>query len=223
MQVFKRVIRHCETKNIGINKKCPPLCRVKRYQMYLFTRGKSCLLSQNLIEFIFVLPVLIFLTLVIFEVALFWQDVNSIYNLNNEINANSALLDYNGLNLGAVCPAADETVPTSAISILKNKDSMIALTDPTYTKNILDGSEPFALYQYTANPITVGGVTKPQISLWVDCRSPFEDGVVTQLEFYHKTVVIKASIPRFDKGEAIVIIPDNIFIASPKLNTLRHY
>lgn len=174
--------------------------------------------AQNLIEFIFVFPILIFLTLVIFEVALFWQDVNSIYNLNAEINANVALLDSSNMVLGDTCKAASK-----ALEILEKKDSMISLTNPTYTKKILDGSEPFALYKYWANEITVGGVTKPQISLWVDCRNPFEDGVMTQIEFYHKTLIMKASIPRFDKPEPIEVIPENIFIASPKLNTIRHY
>lgn len=174
--------------------------------------------AQNLIEFIFILPILLFLTLVIFEVALFWQDVNSIYDLNAEINANIALSDNSGMVMGNTCTAA-----TDALKILEKKDSMISMNNPTYTKNILDGNEPFALYQYAANPINVEGVMKPQIALWVDCRSPFEGGVTTQLEFYHKTIIIKATIPRFDNGPPIVVIPDHIFIASPKLNTIKQY
>lgn len=179
--------------------------------------------AQNLVEFIFILPILIFLTLVIFEVALFWQDVNSIYNLNAEINANAALLSYSNLSLGDVCPAADDTAkqPKSAINILKAKDSAISMSDQTYTKTVLDGNEPFALYKYTAGGVS--GQTNPQITLWVDCRNPFEDGVSTQIEFYHKTLIMKATIPRFDKPQGIVVIPDTVFIASPKLNTIRHY
>lgn len=193
--------------------------------------------AQNLIEFIFIFPILIFITLIIFEVALFWQDVNSIYNLNAEINANVALLNYSNLTLDAtnpshICPAAiDDPVnyPNSAISILKKKDSTISLSNTTYTKSIIDGSEPFALYRFsgginiTSSNINATTETNPQISLWVDCRNPFENGVTTQIEFYHKTMIMKASIPRFDKPQPIVIIPDNIFIASPKLNTIRHY
>lgn len=171
--------------------------------------------AQNLIEFLFVLPILIFVTLGIFEVALFWQDVNSIYNLNAEINANAALVDNAKLSLGDTCPAA-----TAAKDALEDKDSMISMTNPTYTKNIMYGSEPYALYKYTSST-TVSG--NPQTTLWVDCRSPFEEGITTQLEFYHKTIVMKATIPRFDKPEGIVIIPDKVFIASPKLNTIRHY
>lgn len=179
--------------------------------------------AQNIIEFVFVFPILIFLTLVIFEVALFWQDVNAIYNLNAEINANAALIDFpsSNLNLGQECPAA-----TVAESILKKKSAGISMSDATFTKSIekvggvVQGKEPFALYKYTSN-IMVN--SNPQVTLWVDCRSPFEDGVTTQIEFYHKTLVMKATIPRFDKPEGIVIIPDNVFIASPKLKTIRHY
>ncbi len=175
--------------------------------------------AQNLIEFVFVFPLLLFITLVIFEVAFFWQEVNAIYNLNAEINANVALKDYGGMQMGTTCTAAE-----NALQILELRDSMISLSDPTYQKTVIDGSEPFALYKYeTINKITSNGETKPQVALWVDCRSPFEEGIVTQIEFYHKTMIMKASIPRFDKPEAIEIIPENIFIASPKLNTLRRF
>lgn len=175
--------------------------------------------AQNLIEFVFVFPLLLFITLVIFEVAFFWQEVNAIYNLNAEINANVALKDYSGMQMGTTCTAAE-----NALQILELRDSMISLSDPTYQKTVIDGSEPFALYKYeTINKITSDGETKPQVALWVDCRSPFEEGIVTQIEFYHKTMIMKASIPRFDKPEAIEIIPENIFIASPKLNTLRRF
>lgn len=184
--------------------------------MQIFKRLNNIKPAQNVIEFVFILPILIFITLVIFEVGLFWQDANAIYNLNAEINANLALINPGGLNLGDTCPAA-----TRALNILKERDSMISLSTQTYNTSIIDGKEPFALYEFTAG--TVNGQTKPQIALWVDCRDPFEDGYVSQLEFYHKTLIIKATIPRFDKPEGIVIIPENIFIASPKLNTLRQY
>lgn len=173
--------------------------------------------AQNLVEFAFVMPIMLFLTLVIFEVALFWQDVNSIYTLNTEINANVALLDTKNMSLGSTCSAA-----TAGLDILKKKDAMISMNSSSYTQNIADGKEPFALYKYTSNNI-LAGTGKPQITLWVDCRNPFENGITTQLEFYHKTLIMKASIPRFDKPEPIVIIPDNIYIASPKLDTIRHY
>ena len=174
--------------------------------------------AQNLIEFLFIAPILIFLTLVIFEVALFWQDVNAIYNLNSEINANLSLIDPVGMKLNDTCTAA-----TKALEILEKKDSGISFSEQNYDAEILDGSEPFALYKFSANDITVGGETKPQIALWVDCRNPFENGVTSQVEFYHKTLIIKATIPRFDSPEGIEVIPENIFIASPKLSTLRHY
>lgn len=177
--------------------------------------------AQNMIEFVFILPLLLFITLVIFEVALFWQETNAIYNLNNEINANLALIDTtNNMQLGVKCIAA-----TKALEILKKKDSGISLSSNNYTEEILDGQAPFALYKYhTPNSITDNnGANKPQIALWIDCRNPFEEGFTSQIEFFHKTVVIKATIPRFDGGEKIEIIPENIFISSPKLSTMRHY
>lgn len=206
--------------------------------MQVFKRVKNTKRAQNLIEFVFVFPLLIFMVLVMFEVALFWQDVNAIYSLNQEINASVATLDYKGLSMDSVCPAADESDTRSAIYILKQKDSSISLNDPEYQTKIVDGAQPFALYHFVGgNSITSSTLTKvnsdgtktstsetsPQIQLWVDCRNPFENGVTTQLEFYHKTLVISATIPNFSGGPGIEVIPKNIFIASPKLNTIRHY
>ena len=179
--------------------------------------------AQNIIEFIFVFSIMIFITLVIFEVALFWQDVNAVYNLNAEINANVALIDPRNMALGTRCTAA-----TKAIGILQAKESSISMTNNTYNDGaainnidlVLAGQEPFALYKFISSTNVNGN---PQTTLWVDCRNPFENGITTQIEFYHKTVVMKATIPRFDKPEGIIIIPDNVFIASPKLNTIRHY
>ena len=174
--------------------------------------------AQNLVEFMFVLPIILFMTLCIFEAALYWQDVNAIYNLNAEINANTALADTKNMIDGAECTAA-----ATALAFFEKRDSMISINNPTYSKTITDGVEPFAMYRFTSPDITMGAVTKPQISLWVDCRSPFEKGITTQIEFYHKNVILEATIPRFDGGEPIVVIPNNLFIASPKLNTLRQY
>jgi len=188
--------------------------------MQIFKRLAFKKPAQNIVEFIFIMPVLVIFTLAIFELALYWQDVNAVYSLNNEINANVALVDLKDFNMGDVCPAV-----SVAQSILEQKDSSITLNNPVYNvlpsqSGIFPDAEPFALYKIESNTQVNGN---PQVSVWVDCRRPFENGIVTQVEFYHKTVVMKASIPRFDKPEPIVIIPDNIFISSPKLITSRHY
>jgi hypothetical protein len=225
MQVFKRIISHCETWSFAAHH---PICITKQSPR---TVTKN---SQNLLEFIFVLPILIFISLAILEVALYWQDVNAIYNLNAEINANVALLPYRDMSMGSVCPAVDASTNSSgeyfyknsALAILKKRAKMITMTDTNFNVATDDGkNQPFVLYKVTGGPLitATNGEQASQVTLWVDCRNPFEDGVTTQLEFYHKTVVMKASIPRFDKPTPIVIIPDKIFIASPKLNTLHHY
>lgn len=193
--------------------------------MQIFKRMSSnCQKSaQNMIEFVFVIVILVFLTLGVFEVGLFWQEVNQVYALNEEINANVAVENYQTLPMNTTCPAA-----TRAIRILELKDAIITSQNdpPSYTRDAAqeDGTEPFRLYKYiSSNTVNTPDGPRPQVTLWVDCRNPYEDGIITQLQFYHKLVVMKASIPRFDSPQPIVIIPDNIFIASPKLNTIRHY
>ena len=119
----------------------------------------------------------------IFETALYWQDVNAIYNLNAEINANVALIDNTGTVAGAAaeagrCKAFNEIIDTGKFNF-EGRVKSILPDNLTYTTVILDGDvskSPFAIYQYQAGSVTVGGVTKPRISLWVDCRSPFERG-----------------------------------------------
>lgn len=193
--------------------------------MQIFKRitSNSKRLAQNLIEFVFIAVIIIFLTLGIFEVSLFWQEVNAIYSLNEEIAANVALVDTSPLTMHTICPAA-----TRAVEILKLKDAIVTSHNdpPDYTEDTdgEDGEDPFKLYKYVStNTVTYEGNQEPQVTMWVDCRNPYEDGIITQLEFYHKLVVMGASIPSFTSPEPIEIIPNSIFIASPKVNTVRHY
>jgi Flp pilus assembly protein TadG len=195
--------------------------------------------GQNLVEFVLVFPMLIIITISIFEVALLWQDINTIYSINTEINAKAALLNINDMEPGKVCPVAEQ-----ARQIIEKKAPIVSALDVTFPqdadhKEVLDGAkinvkdssgnvttsqEPFALYEYKSNVSTnVSGVTKPVATLWVDCRNPFENGITTQVEFYHKTLIMHLAIPNFQTGQSIEVIPKNIYIASPKLNTLRHY
>lgn len=176
--------------------------------------------AQNIIEFLFIMPILFLLTLAIFEVALFWQETNAIYNLNAEINATLATIGKDQpMKIGEDCPAA-----LKALNLLKKKDSIISQEVNTYNINYDDGILPFAKYKFTSQQsVTVNNETLPKITLWVDCRSPYEDGYTTQIEFFHKTMVLKATIPNFGTGEPIVIIPENTFVASPKLKTIKHY
>src|SRR5574344_1151231 len=146
----------------------------KRLNLENFKKG------QNLIEFVFVFPLLIFMTLCIFEVALFWQDVNTIYSINTEINAKAALIETKALTLGQACPVA-----TEGAALMEKKAPIASSAKLSFTKSIIDGAEPFALYKYTSSQ-AVTSVGKPVATLWVDCRNPFEDGIVTQVEFYHK-------------------------------------
>ncbi len=174
--------------------------------------------AQNLIEFMLIFPILLMATLVILETALYWQDVNAVYNLNSEINANLALTEPGSQSWTESCAAAD-----NAIKYLEgengeyNKIKAITMANPEFTKNVIDGKEPFSLYKYE-----IKADDKPLVTLWIDCRNPFEEGYTTQIDFYHKTLIVSASIPTL-KGEPIVVIPKNIHIASPKESTLRHY
>lgn len=218
MQIFKRLNRRAQNRQSFITS----LRVIETRRPTLDVGSQSFCMqykrAQNLVEFIFILPILIFMTLAIFEVSLFWQDVNSVYSLNTEINANVALIAPKNMVMGQTCAAAVE-----GRKILEERDSIISLNNPTYSTTTIDGNEPFALYKiFSTNNIT--GTSNPQISLWVDCRNPFENGITTQVEFYHKTLVMKASLPRIDQpNNPIVIIPEDVFIASPKLNTIRHY
>src|SRR5574344_1202345 len=115
-------------------------------------------LAQNLIEFVFIFPILLITTLVVFEVALFWQDVNAVYDLNSTINANVALLDNSGYNLGDECNAA-----AKAKEILEAHDKAITMVDLQYSESTLDGNPPFAYYKYESNK-KIKGQSKPIVT-----------------------------------------------------------
>src|SRR5574344_2197684 len=135
--------------------------------------------GQNLIEFVFIIPLLIFMTLCIFEVALFWQDVNTIYSINNELNANAALINTDTLALKQRCPVA-----TEATEIMEKKAPIVSMTNLSFKTTVVDGkTEPFVLYKITSSA-NVASLGVPVATLWVDCRNPFENGITTQMEFY---------------------------------------
>lgn len=202
--------------------------------MQIPKRIKNKKIGQNLIEFIFIIIIVLPLTLIIFEAALYWQDVNAISDLNAEINANVALNNPQSLELNKECPAAK-----IALETLTKRDNMISLSDVEYDTVISQGTtEPFVLYSFVSKnliyypdpkqQVTVHSkstptlISRPQVTLWVDCRNPFEQGISTQLEFYHKTLIMSAQIPNFS-GKNLTLIPKHFFISSPKLNTLRNY
>lgn len=177
--------------------------------------------GQNLVEFVFIIPMLIFLSLIIFEVSVYWQEVNAVSSLNTEINANAALADTKNMEYGITCPAA-----VKAKLVLEQRGKQISVNDPIYSFDTSEdpGKPPFVLYKIISNTtVTTKDGIKPQVTLWVDCRNPYENGITTQIYFYHKTLIFKAYLPSFDKSEPIEVIPENIFVTSTKLNTIRHY
>ena len=50
--------------------------------------------AQNLIEFVYIFPLVVFLGLAIFELALFWKSVNYVNMINEEITANAVLFIF---------------------------------------------------------------------------------------------------------------------------------
>ena len=196
-------------------------------------------LGQNIIEFVFIFPLVIVMTLVLFEVAFFWQDVNTVNSINSELSARIARTDSTTIQLLTSVSSTGEPVcqaARDALEYLRENTRRFTFTnDVSYNCEVLTTSgsqacgtavnmEPFMIYKFESqNRIDTPEGNKPLITMWVDCQSPFERGYVTQMEIFHKTFVLSARIPRFDGKPAIEIIPEYYFIATPKINTIRHY
>lgn len=172
--------------------------------------------GQQIVEFIFLFPLLVVFILVILELSMFWQEYNAVQMVNEEINANLALENYTGMQEGMTCPAI---APAKALLDRKAKVVMLAATTYSETPEIIDGKEPYALYEFKSNETASNG--QPVMRLSVDCRNTPGNGVVTQLSAFHRLVFFTLSIPTFS-GERIEIIPNNLELISVRQSRLGH-
>lgn len=182
--------------------------------------------GQNLVEFVFVLPILIIAILSIVEFAVFWRHSQAVQEIALEAAAGAAqkYVEVDTSINTTKCNAAVDR----AFTIFKNRLDALGMSGAAFgSKQILANStEPLAAYKYSSiQTENVKGNTMPKVELIVDYRQPYEKGVIVQVIYQYVTMFLglELSLPGTNSTQQIVIIPKNITISSTKINQYVHY
>lgn len=169
--------------------------------------------AQNLIEFVYIFPLVVFLGLAVFELALFWKSVNTVNMINEEIASNAVLsADIQG---NGICIQAQ-----NALDTLKKRDIVFTQYHLTYKNSVVAGQEPYAQYRFYSDQKFK---KKPMVVLDVDCQNPEKAGITTQLRYQHHLSFIPAKIPGRGSNEPIEIFPSSVEVISARKKVRGSY
>ncbi|MFA6989998.1 MAG: TadE family protein [Candidatus Gastranaerophilaceae bacterium] len=177
--------------------------------------------SQNLIEFIFVFPLVVFLVMAIFELAMFYRTVHAVQSVAFQAAAKAATQiiknDMTSTSIGD--PSFNVAIQSALDTVIAKKGALGTLDFDTFQiKTYSDfGSPPYTLYELTSDR-TINTTTgaEPLVTLWVDCSDPMEKGIKVQLKYYYVTIIFAAEVPLPD-GRKMTILPKDIAISSTKI------
>lgn len=181
--------------------------------------------GQNLVEFVFVLPILLIAILSIVEFAVFWRHSQAVQEIALEAAAGAAqkyVEPDSSINTTKSNAAVDK-----ALTVFKNRLGALGMSGASFgSKQVLAGSEPLAAYKYSSTQTeNVKGATMPKVELIVDYRQPYEKGVVVQVVYQYVTMFLglELSLPGTNSTQKIVIVPKNVTISSTKISQYIHY
>lgn len=175
--------------------------------------------GQSLIEFIVVAPLLVLILFGITELILFWRTAQTVQEIALE-SAAGASQQYVALD------SATNSAVDKAVLVVENRLKSLGLDGITLTEKDLGstyGTKPFALYQYNSSQTrTTDNGVFPIITLTVDYRDPAKNGIVTQLIYQYRTLLLGAEF-ELPGGRKVVIIPKDIEISSTKIQQYNSY
>ena len=189
--------------------------------------------AQNLIEFVFIMPLLIVMIFGIVEYSLFWKKSQTVQELalKAAIAASGQIVlgnqTSNDMTNSFFNPAAlqaanliQSQIGSLGVNNISFNNPVIVSTNTSGTYNI---AAPYTLYMFTSTiqANTTSG-TQPLITLNVDYTDPYDNGVIVQLIYQYTTLFggMQFSLPN---GNKIVIIPSNIPISSTKIQQYINY
>lgn len=187
--------------------------------------------AQNLIEFVFVIGLLIVILLGILEFALFYRNVNVVEDIANEAAVTAArrfVIDSgaNKMDSNDITNAKFNSAAAAAIDVVRKRRGSLGI--PTLTFSYTDlgsayGARPYALYQIDSTQTrTINGVATPLVTIFIDYRTPSTDGVMVQVVYQYRTLMAGAQLPVLG-GAPIVIIPRDIPISSTRAKEYINY
>lgn len=181
--------------------------------------------GQNLVELVFVLPLLVFLILGIMELAIYWRNVHVIQEtaLEASIVASQATISYD---------TTDTSKMTNKVyALLLNRGPKIAKNGVNFSGTVklysggIYGNAPYSIYEF-GDPVGCNPSTN-SCNFWarIDYRDPMRRGVSVQIGYKYQSIFhgVKFPIPYSDGTKYVVIIPEYIYITSSKIQQYGAY
>lgn len=185
--------------------------------------------AQNLIEFALVLPLIVVMFFGIIELSLFWKTINNVQSIALQaasaasgtfVAENQTGSVVSNTNFNAAVSKAASIVVARSKSL--NIDSL-AFNSLTAFNGGQFGDRPYSMYVLESTQTKkIDGVDKPVLTLTVDYRDPYKQGVVVQLSYYYSTVLLGAEFT-MPGGKKVTIIPKNIAVSSTKIQQYINY
>ena len=192
--------------------------------MIIGNTGKK---SQNLIEVILIIPLLLIILFGIIEYSVFQKTVSTVQDIAEDaaIAASKYYVDPTSGPFAGVYTTTENPAVNAALNKVRIRTHVLGLNFNNYAYNDLGsafGKRPFALYEFDAtDTITYKGNSVPILIFTVDYRDPMYEGVSTQLIYYYHLMLmgLKLGVP----GREITIIPDIIQISSIQTREYVNY
>jgi len=183
--------------------------------------------AQNLIEFVFVFPLLIIILFGILEFGVFYRNAHVIEDIATEAAVSaSRKLVYSTMTSDDITNANFNIAAKAAKDVVMKRRGVFAPSDLTFAyidTGTQFGTRPYALYRIDSNETRmIDGILTPIVSIVIDYRNPEEDGITVQLIYQYRTMLVGASFPVLG-GAPIVIIPRDITISSAKIKQYITY
>ena len=175
--------------------------------------------GQNLIEFIVVIPLLVLILFGIVELSMFWRTAQTAQSIALEAaSAAAAQIVIDGSNPN---PAVEK-----AVDVVDKRLGALGVENVAlHLQDIGDefGIRPYAFYVYQSEETrsTNNGVY-PLIEFTIDYRDPFKSGIITQLTYQYRTILLGAEFT-LPGGRKVVIIPKDIPVSSTKIQQYNSY
>jgi|GEM_PF-3203383 len=181
--------------------------------------------SQNMVEVIFIIPLLIMILLAIVEYAVFQRNVATVQDIAVDAGV-AASKYYVDESIVPGNPFTENPAVEAAVNIVMQR--IHVLGEPNLVFKHYDwgpgfGQRPFALYDfYTTKTVRYKGRDVPVVTFSVDYRDPVQDGVSTQLA-YHYQLMFFALRLCYWTGRCLEIIPGTVQISSTQTKQYVHY
>lgn len=181
--------------------------------------------SQNLIEIVIIIPLLLAILLGILEYAVFQRNVSAVQDIALEA-AVVASKHYVDEEVTIGDPFNENPAVRASLDLIFERVKVLGYEGLSFKFNDLGpafGKRPFALYEFqTTKEVDYRGKNKPVMIYNIDYRDPIKEGVSTQLVFHYKLIMFGFRICYWS-GRCFDIIPDTVQISSTQTKQYIHY